>query len=304
MTAGYDDLNNVPTQTAGSSPVLASDWNTYVRDNFDSLKFGHVVVANTGALPSADEGTMAYVSDVNKVFVFNGSVWCEIFDLDNVASVSSVKTLRSVPVGVINQYVGSTAPDGWLFCDGGDGSGTGSGSLNASAGTAYADLWGVLNSAGFSGIGSQSAMLLPDLRGRVPVGKGTNGDVDALGDSDGISTVANRRPKHYHDISGSATSGGVDHTHGGTTGNAGGHSHTIGLGREVIGRASGGSTFGKYDDGGPIGTSGVGDHSHSFTTGYASAYLHTHSLSGTVGPTSSSPLDGPAFITVNYIIKY
>ena len=285
MTAGSDDLNNVPTQTAGSSPVLASDWNTYVRDNFDQLKFGHVVVANVASLPSADEGTMAYVSDVHKVFVFNGSVWCEIFDLDNVASVSSVKTLRSVPVGVINQYVGSSAPDGWLFCDGGDGSGAGSGSLNAGAGTAYADLWGVLNTAGFSGIGTQSAMLLPDLRGRVPVGKGTNGDVDALGDSEGEATVANRRPKHYHNISGTATTVNVP------------HSHSYYQQPGYTAAYSGGSGIPRaYDNNAASG-------GYPTNTGTDNA-AHSHPLSGTAGPTSSSPLDGPAFITVNYIIKF
>lgn len=288
MAAGYDDLDNVPTQTPGSSPVLASDWNTYVRDNFDSLKFGHVVVASSSALPSAAEGTMAYVQDTNKVFVFNGSAWCEIFDLDNVASVASVPTLRSVPVGVINQYVGSSAPDGWLFCDGGAGTGAGTGTLNASAGSVYADLWGVLNSAGFSGIGSQSAMTLPDLRGRVPVGKGTNGDVDVLGDNEGIAAVdvANRRPKHYHNISGTATSGGVDHTHGYYQ--QPGYTAASSAGSGIPRAADNNAASGGYPT----------------NTGGASAYLHTHPLSGTAGPTSSSPVDGPAFITVNYIIKF
>lgn len=285
MAAGYDNLDNVPTQVPGSSPVLADDWNFYVRDNFDSLKFGHVVVSSFASLPSAAEGTMAYVADTNKIFMFNGSAWCEIFDLDNVASVSSLNTLRTVPVGVINQYVGSSAPDGWLFCDGGAGTGAGTGTLNASAGQPYADLWGVLSSAGFSGIGSQSAMTLPDLRGRVPVGRGTNGDVDVLGDNEGIAAVdvANRRPRHYHNISGTATSGGVDHVHG----------YELSQGPQGLnnGNDRGSRTV-------PTGTQG------GFNTGGASAYLHTHPLSGTAGPTSSSPIDGPAFITVNYIIKY
>ena len=298
MAAGYDDLDNVPTQTAGTSPVLASDWNTYVRDNFDSLKFGHVVVSSFASLPSAAEGTMAYVADTNKIFMFNGSAWCEIFDLDNVASVSSLNTLRTVPVGVINQYVGSSAPDGWLFCDGGAGTGAGTGTLNASAGQPYADLWNVLNTAGFSGIGSQSAMTLPDLRGRVPVGKGTNGDVDVLGDNEGIlsANVGNRSPKHNHS---NTLSAATSITNTLSVRGAGGHSHTIDAIREVIGRASGGSTFGKLDNGGSQGTSGVGDHSHVLD-GSVSA---STTLSGTIG-TGSGTVDTMPFITVNYIIKF
>lgn len=88
MTAGYDDLANVPAQVAGSSPVLASDWNTYVRANFDSLKFGHVVVTTYSSLPSAAEGTMAYVADTNKFFVYSGSAWVEVIDLDNTGALA------------------------------------------------------------------------------------------------------------------------------------------------------------------------------------------------------------------------
>lgn len=40
---------------------------------------------------------------------------------------------------------------------------------------------------------------VPDYRGRVVVGRGTHGDVDAYTDSDGV-TVDNRRPKHRHSV--------------------------------------------------------------------------------------------------------
>ena len=283
MTAGYNDLDNVPSQTPGSSPVLASDWNTYVRDNFDQIKFGHVVVASVSVLPSASEGTMAYVSDVNKVFVFNGSAWCEIFDLDNVVSVGSTPTLRTVPVGVINPYVGASVPDGWLFCDGGNGSGSGSGTLDASVGTVYSDLWVLLSGASFSGIGSRSAMTLPDLRGRVLVGKGSHVDVDTLGEAD-AAAVANRSPKHKHTSGLTATSGGIDHTHsyyvqpGYTTAVSGGS----GIPRAYDNQAASGGYYGN--------------------TGGSSAYLHTHPVTGTVGVGSGTD-DTMPYIVTNYIIK-
>lgn len=81
----YANMNNVPTQTDGVSGVLAADWNTYVRDNFDNIKYGHIVVANDAAktaLGSVAEGTMVYQSDNNKIFVYSGSAWIEISDLD------------------------------------------------------------------------------------------------------------------------------------------------------------------------------------------------------------------------------
>lgn len=38
----------------------------------------------------------------------------------------------------------------------------------------------------------------PDARGRVPVALGTNAAVNTIGASDGLATVANRRPQHRH----------------------------------------------------------------------------------------------------------
>jgi microcystin-dependent protein len=88
--SSYSNLDSVPSQTAGSSGVIASDWNTYVRDNFDSLKFGHLVVADStakSALGAVGEGTMVYQSDNQKLYVYNAG-WVEIGDLDNTGGLS------------------------------------------------------------------------------------------------------------------------------------------------------------------------------------------------------------------------
>ena len=91
----YADLDGVPSQTAGVSSLLASDWNTYVRDNFDSIKFGHVVVANDAAKSaiSAVEGVMVYQSDVDTLFLFNGSVWVPAVDTVSLVD-SAVETAK------------------------------------------------------------------------------------------------------------------------------------------------------------------------------------------------------------------
>lgn len=82
----YANMDGVPTQTAGTSELLASDWNTYVRDNFDSIKFGHVVCTSSTRPTGIAEGTMIYETDTDKVLVYSGSAWVEISDITNGAS--------------------------------------------------------------------------------------------------------------------------------------------------------------------------------------------------------------------------
>ena len=105
---------------------------------------------------------------------------------------------------------------------------------------------------------------LPDLRGRLPVGLGTHADVNALGDNDG-SALADRRPAHKHTV------------------NDAGHTHTV---PEATSQNTNQNlaVVGDTIRGTSIATS-------SATTGV------------TVGPQTNVPSDGPAFVTVNYIIK-
>lgn len=91
----YADLDGVPSQTAGVSSLLASDWNTYVRDNFDSIKFGHVVVADNTAKSAinAVEGIMVYQSDVDTLFLYTGSAWVPAVDTVSLVD-SAVETAK------------------------------------------------------------------------------------------------------------------------------------------------------------------------------------------------------------------
>lgn len=91
----------------------------------------------------------------------------------------------SVPTGAIFAYGGSVAPTGYVLGDGSAVSRTGQAALFALYGTTFG-----------AGDGS-TTFNLPDLRGRIPVGKGTNASVDTLGESDGVA-VGNRRPQHRH----------------------------------------------------------------------------------------------------------
>jgi microcystin-dependent protein len=96
-----------------------------------------------------------------------------------------------LPAGVIVPYAGSTAPDGWLICDG---------STVDSA--TYPELYAII---GTTYGGSTSAFRLPDLRGRVPVGYSTSHSyATTLGTKGGESThtlTISEMPAHTHGYS-------------------------------------------------------------------------------------------------------
>ena len=199
----------------------------------------------------------------------------------------------TIPAGVINQYAGATAPSGWLLCDG-----------SAVSRSTYANLFSVLSTNYGAGDGT-TTFNLPDLRRRIPVGKGTS---DSLGGSDGLAegsrTLSHTHsvPAHYHGMGTGATlnisaSGGVTtgiesagHSHSGTTDNQnalhthagsttsgeGAHSHTIPGTTASTQNASGEfyrSTAGTAD----YTLSNGGTHVHTLSTGTESVY-HQHTF--------------------------
>lgn len=101
------------------------------------------------------------VADANKV---NAS------DMNEIKSVVNENT----PVGSILLYSGSTAPNGWLICDG-----------SAVSRTTYADLFTIIGTTFGSGDGS-TTFNLPNLKGKIPVGyDSTQTEFDTLGETGG-----------------------------------------------------------------------------------------------------------------------
>lgn len=93
------------------------------------------------------------------------------------------------PVGMMVDYVGTTAPTGWAVMDG---------STITGGQTLYPSLWAVLPAVFKSG----ANIVLPDTRGRVSVGRDSaDAQFDNVGDTGGAKTVTlttAQMPVHTH----------------------------------------------------------------------------------------------------------
>ena len=89
-------------------------------------------------------------------------------------------------IGVVQQFAGSTAPSGWLMCNG-----------QAVSRTEYSQLFSVIGTTYGAGDGS-GTFNVPDMRGRVGVGASPS---YALGSTGGEAThtlTINEMPSHNH----------------------------------------------------------------------------------------------------------
>lgn len=105
-----------------------------------------------------------------------------------------------LPTGTIALFPVTTAPDGWLICDGSEVSKSTYSDLASILGTTYG-----ANTNGSGGAGS-THVRLPDMRGRVAIGSGTGTGLTArsLGATGGAETVTLT----------SSQSGSAAHVHG------------------------------------------------------------------------------------------
>ncbi len=231
---------------------------------------------------------------------------------------------RNTPVGVISQFAGETAPNGYLLCQG-----------QAVSRTAYASLFNVISTKYGAGDGS-TTFNIPDLRGRVPVGKDDRDtDFKTLGNMGGEKAhtlTVQEIPAHNHSATLTINSGGAHthsassnstgaHTHSvsGSAASAGGHTHTYGYGKAAYAGGTGNTvpvldSYGKGD----TNTNSAGAHTHSVSGTAASNGAHSHTITvnsggahthtGTVsiGSTGGGQAHNnmQPYIVLNYIIKY
>ena len=91
-------------------------------------------------------------------------------------------------VGEIYMYAGSTAPAGFIICDG-----------SSISRTTYSELFDVIGTTYGTGDGS-TTFNLPDLSGRVIIGVSSNYSIGNVGGEEAHSLTVNEMPSHAHKI--------------------------------------------------------------------------------------------------------
>jgi microcystin-dependent protein len=256
---------------------------------------------------------------------------------DGAINKAKIAAEQQIPSGTIMAFGGTSAPSGWLFCDGE------SYDLNT-----YNDLYNVI---GVRYGGSGSNFNVPDLRNRVPRGaNATNASVSSTS-TDAVTIGANNLPVHTHAVGSLSVANHADHVHANSgtisTASLGAHTHQYGHshgGYVLNGTVGSNGSYGLFyiptGDGpysaffggeGPqldLGSAALNNGTittntqSTTTTGDSPSLSHSHSISGNTGgvvaPALSHAVSGstgnntttatdltvvPRHQTVNYIIK-
>lgn len=211
-------------------------------------------------------------------------------------STEKVDVQPLYPVGAMLDYAGSSAPDGWLLCNGQEISKQEYPILNSVLGTTYG-----ANTNGSGGAGT-THFRLPDTRGRVTAGTISGATISAfnrigadqggntLGSVGGLEAVtlsSAQTASHTHPtVIGTAS---VSITHGCTGGS--GHTHDAGdTTYDLWGFTSTGGQA-RFIGGGTnqliaVSRTNVIGHGHGAETISQNAHTHTH---GTIGTSPASP---------------
>lgn len=182
-----------------------------------------------------------------------------------------------IPVGVMHQYGGATAPTGYLLCDG-----------TAVSRTTYASLYATISTTYGAGDGS-TTFNLPDLRGRLPMGAGTGTGLNASGTGLPAGTAQTARAR-------GAWGGEETHLLSGGESGTSAHSHPV-------------SDPGHFHNYGVIGNGQVGGgvvtptNSMTFTQQTASKTTGLTVSNSTAANAASRHAVIAPFVVLNYIIK-
>jgi microcystin-dependent protein len=218
---------------------------------------------------------------------------------DNSTQIATTAFVRTMlPPGVVVPYGGAAAPTGWLICDG-----------SAVSRTTYSALFAIFGTQFGVGDGS-TTFNLPDLRGRVPVGKnaGTFATLGSVGGEESHALTVAELAAHDHGAVTGATSAGTPAgtldavsagTPAGTINSVSAGTPTGTVGSSSAGTPSG--TINSVSAGTPAGTinavsagtpAGTINAVSAGTPGgsISSAGAHTHTISASIS-TPSQPAD-------------
>lgn len=105
-------------------------------------------ISERNSIISPDEGSLLYNSTNQELNIKQSTTWVPV----------------GCPIGSVQMFAGSLAPEGWLLCDGT--------SLDSVANPKYAALFGIINTT-YGGTGA-SSFKVPDLRSKIPIGAGVS----------------------------------------------------------------------------------------------------------------------------------
>jgi len=192
----------------------------------------------------------------------------------------------AIPTGALCPYAGSTAPTGYLLCDGSSVSSSTYLALHAVISNTY-------GGSAYTGAGALN-FNLPDLRGRIPMGAGTGTGLNASGTGAPTGTAQTARTAGQwggEETNLLSTTEMPSHNHGGATQGGGSHSHT---------------------PSGSIGNAGISTMNLAVAGGSQWGFTSTATITNTVANhTHNIDAQGgggrhnnvPPFVVLNYIIK-
>lgn len=312
-----DEANELTAKYANPGSIVYQGASTFTELALGTS--GYPLVAGASA-PAYSQLTATGIADnaVTAAKILNGTVGASELASDSVttakildANVTLAKLAAAVanalvPVGTIAAYAGTSAPTGWLLCNG-------------------------TSTTGYTALAALVGATTPDMRGRFPIGD--NATLTLLGTGGSLTIAEGNLPSHSHTFS--ATSGAMSanatlghgvnetaHNHGGTTQSqniahihynaaegttATSHTHNDTGNAGSINTGAGQTTGTDTTDGMVSGE----NHSHVIDSGLTGITVnnhdvsHTHSVSGTTGNGSGSGTDYyPPHLVVNYIIKH
>jgi microcystin-dependent protein len=217
-----------------------------------------------------------------------------------------------VPAGTIMATARSSAPSGYLLCDG-----------SAVSRTLYADLFSAISTTYGAGNGS-TTFNIPNLQGRFPLGKATSGTGSTLGGTGGAIDHTHTVPAHHHAM---GTGADLNITSSGTHTTSITHDHAQINSGALLGGALGDTTFGgaSVASGGSFETLQLGGGASrsnivtvnlpEFSGNSSSDGAHTHAsgnVAGRIGlvtggvdgnASMTSGANNPPYVVVNYMIK-
>lgn len=187
------------TGLSTSATITRAQYGTVARSHPVGTAWAHVtinedyvpILTSTTRPSNPFEGQIIYETDTDSHKFYTGTAWDS-----------------APPVGSLLPFIGQVAPVGYLLANGA-----------AVSRTTFADLFALVSTTYGSGDGV-TTFNLPDLRGRIPVGRdATQVEFDVLGETSGEKAVvldATKLPQHLHGV--------TDPTHNHTQNS---HSHPI-----------------------------------------------------------------------------